>query len=109
MLFNIIVFILFALVNIAYLVANIIMSIISIQDGSTIKEILSEQDLVLGKVGVSLMYWPTFLVLYIKSLLPINTKSCFDIFDDVDVNDVEIDPYVSDEFDMFDDDGDFIF
>ena len=84
MLSNIIVFILFALVIIAYLVANIIMSTISIQDGSTIKEILSEQDLGLGKVCVSLMYWPTFLVLYIKSLLPINTKSCFDIFDDDD-------------------------
>ena len=102
-------FILFVLVIIAYLAANIIMSIVSIQYGSTIKEILSEQDLGLGKVGVSLMYWPTFLVLYIKSLLPINTKSCFDIFDDDDVNDVEIDPYVSDAFDMFDDDDDFIF
>lgn len=86
MLFNLIVFILFALVNIFYLVANIIMTTISIQDGTTIKDILKEQDFGIGKVGVSLMYWPTFLVLYIKSLLPINTKSCFDIFDD-DVND----------------------
>lgn len=87
MLFNLIVFILFALVNIFYLVANIIMTTISIQDGTTIKDILKEQDLGLGKVCVSLMYWPTLLVLYIKSLLPINTKSCFDIFDDVDDDD----------------------
>ena len=80
-------FILFVLVILAYLAANIIMSIVSIQDGSTIKEILSEQDFGLGKVCVSLMYWPTFLVLYIRSLLPINTKSCFDIFDDDDDDD----------------------
>ena len=70
--------ILFLLVIIAYLAANIIMTTISIQYGSTIKEILSEQDFGLGKVGVSIMYWPAFVVLYIKSLLPINTTSCFD-------------------------------
>ena len=70
--------ILFTLVIIAYLAANAIMTIISFQDGSTIKELLNEQDFGLGKVGVSLVYWPTFLVLYIKSLLPINTTQCFD-------------------------------
>lgn len=70
--------ILFVLVIIAYLAANIIMTIISIQYDSTIKEILSEQDFGLGKIGVSIVYWPTFVVLYIKSLLPINTTSCFD-------------------------------
>lgn len=69
--------ILFVLVIIAYLTANIIMSTISIQYRNTIKDILDEQDFGLGKVGVILVYWPTFVVLYIKSLLPINTKSCF--------------------------------
>jgi hypothetical protein len=54
------------------------MSTISIQYGNTIKEILSEQDFGLGKIGVSIVYWPTFIILYIRSLLPINTKSCFD-------------------------------
>ena len=70
--------ILFVLVIIAYLTANVIMTIISFQYGNTIKDILNEQDFGLGKIGVSLVYWPTFVVLYIKSLLPINTKSCFD-------------------------------
>ena len=70
--------ILFVLIIIAYLTANIIMTIISIQYGSTIKEILSEQDFGIGKIGVSIVYWPAFVVLYIRSLLPINTTSCFD-------------------------------
>ena len=70
--------ILLILVIIAYISANIIMTTISFQYGNTIKDILNEQDFGLGKVGVSLVYWPTFVVLYIKSLLPINTKSCFD-------------------------------
>lgn len=70
--------ILFVLVIIAYISANVIMTIISFQYGSTIKELLDEQDFGLGKIGVSLVYWPTFVVLYIKSLLPISTKSCFD-------------------------------
>lgn len=66
--------ILFVLIIIAYLTANIIMTIISIQSSNTIKELLDEQDFGLGKVGVTLVYWPAFVVLYIKSLLPINTK-----------------------------------
>jgi hypothetical protein len=66
--------ILFVLVIIAYLTANIIMTIISFQYGSTIKDILNEQDFGLGKVGVILVYWPAFVVLYIKALLPSNTK-----------------------------------
>lgn len=70
--------ILFVLIILAYLAANIIMSTISIQYGSTTKEILLEQDFGLGKIGVSIMYWPTFVVLYVRSLLPINTTSCFD-------------------------------
>lgn len=70
--------ILFVLVIIAYLVANVIMTVISIQFGNTTKNIINEQDFGLGKIGVSLVYWPTFVVLYVKSLLPINTKSCFD-------------------------------
>ena len=81
--------ILFVLVIIAYLAANIIMSTISIQYGSTIKEILSEQDFGLGKIGVSIVYWPTFVVLYVKSLLPINTTSCFDEDFEEDFEEVE--------------------
>lgn len=70
--------ILFVLVIIAYITANVIMSTISIQYGSIVSDILSEQDFGFGKIGVSIMYWPTFVVLYIKSLLLINTTSCFD-------------------------------
>lgn len=81
--------ILFVLVIIAYLTANIIMSTISVQYGSTIKEVLNEQDFGLGKIGVSIMYWPTFVILYIKSLLQINTKSCFDEEDFEDFEEVE--------------------
>ena len=81
--------ILLTLVIIAYFAANIIMSNISIQYGSTIKEILSEQDFGLGKVGVSLVYWPTFVLLYLKSLLPINTTSCFDEDFEEDFEEVE--------------------
>ena len=75
--------ILFVLVIIAYLTANIIMTIISFQFDNTIKDILDEQDFGLGKVGVILMYWPAFIILYIRSLRPINTKSCFDEFEEV--------------------------
>lgn len=81
--------ILFVLVIIAYLTANAIMTTISIQYGSTIKEILSEQDFGLGKIGVSIVYWPTFVVLYIRSLLPINTISCFDEDFEEDFEEVE--------------------
>jgi hypothetical protein len=78
MLSNVILFVLFVLVVIAYVSANVIMSVIAIKDDNTITDLLSEQDYGLGKIGVSLVYWPTFVVLYIKSLLPIDTKSCFD-------------------------------
>jgi hypothetical protein len=54
------------------------MTIISIQYGSTIKEVLNEQDFGLGKIGVSLMYWPTFIILYIRSLRTINTNFTFE-------------------------------
>jgi hypothetical protein len=77
--------ILFVLVIIAYIVANVIMTIISIQSDNTIKDILDEQDFGLGKVGVILMYWPAFVILYIRSLRPINTKSCFDEEDFLEV------------------------
>lgn len=78
MLSNMVLFVLFVLVVLAYVVANAIMSVIAIKDDNTISDILSDQDYGFGKVGVSLMYWPTFIVIYIKSLLPIHTKSCFD-------------------------------
>lgn len=78
MLSNVILFVLFVLVVFAYVSANVIMTVIAIKDDNTVSDILSEQDYGLGKIGVSLMYWPTFITLYIKSLLPINTKSCFD-------------------------------
>ena len=81
--------ILFILIILAYLAANVIMTIISIQYGSTIKEVLNEQDFGLGKIGVLIMYWPTFVVLYIKSLLPINTTSCFDEDFEEDFEEVE--------------------
>lgn len=81
--------ILFVLVIITYLTANIIMTIISFQFDNTIKDILNEQDFGLGKVGVSLVYWPTFVVLYIKSLLPVSTKSCFDEDFEEDFEEVE--------------------
>ena len=81
MLSNVVLFVLFVLVVSAYIVANIAMTTIAIKDGSTVSDILSDQDYGLGKVGVSLMYWPTFIALYIKSLLPINTKSCFDDYE----------------------------
>jgi hypothetical protein len=66
------------------------MTIISFQYGNTIKDILNEQDFGLGKIGVSLVYWPTFVVLYIKSLLPINTKSCFDEMEDNELTSEQI-------------------
>lgn len=75
--------ILFILVVIAYTAANIIMTTLSIQYGSTIKEILAEQDFGLGKIGVSIMYWPTFVVLYIRSLRSIDTNYSFENEDEV--------------------------
>jgi hypothetical protein len=88
MLSNVILFVLFVLVVIAYVSANVIMSVIAIKDDNTITDLLSEQDFGLGKIGVGIMYWPTFVALYIKSLLPINTSSCFDEeeFEEVDDN-----------------------
>ena len=71
------------LVIIAYTAANIIMTTLSIQYGSTIKEILDEQDFGLGKIGVSIMYWPTFVVLYIRSLRSIDTNYSFENEDEV--------------------------
>ena len=82
MLSNVILFVLSALVVLSYVLANVIMTIIAIKDGSTVSDVLNEQDYGLGKVGVGIIYWPTFIVLYIRSLLPINTKSCFDEEDD---------------------------
>lgn len=78
MFINILLNLTFVLIIAAYAAANIIMTILAIEDGNTIKDILSEQDIGLGKVGVSIMYWPTFAILYIRSLRRINTDYSFE-------------------------------
>ena len=70
--------ILFSLVIAAYVAANIILSVIAIKEDCTISELIVEQDFGLGKIGVSIMYWPTFVVLYIRSLRPVDTNYSFD-------------------------------
>jgi hypothetical protein len=66
------------LIVILYAIANIILTTIAIENGDTIQNILNEQDFGLGKIGVNLMYWPTFIVLYIRSLRPVNTNYSFE-------------------------------
>lgn len=78
MFINILLNLTFVLIIAAYAAANIIMTILAIEYGSTVKDILSEQDIGLGKVGVSIMYWPTFIILYIRSLRRINTDYSFE-------------------------------
>ena len=72
--------ILFILVVAAYVAANIILAYvaININGNDTVSDILNEQDFGLGKVGVIFMYWPALIVIYLRSLRPINTEFSFD-------------------------------
>ena len=65
------------LVAAAYIAANIVMVYIVIQDGSTVSDILSEQDFGLVKAGVVLIYWPALFFIYLRSLRHIDTSFSF--------------------------------
>ena len=67
------------LVILEIIVLNIILIKESIERELTFSEIIAEeQDTRLGRILMTLLTIPTFIVLSIKSLLPINTTSCFD-------------------------------
>ena len=71
--------ILLILVVIAYLTAQIILTVTSIQDGYTFKEVVNySQDKKVGKIFMTIFYLPARFIMYLYSLLPINTTSCFD-------------------------------
>lgn len=62
---------------------NTILTKEAIQRELTFSEIIAEnQDTRICKVFMILCCIPTFIILYIKSLLPVSTKSCFDEEDD---------------------------
>lgn len=71
--------VLFVLAIIAFTALNIILIKEAIERELTFSEIIAEnEDTHLGKILMISLSIPAFIVLYIKSLLPINTKSCFD-------------------------------
>lgn len=77
------------LVILAIITLNVILIKEAIERELTFSEIIEEdQDTRLGRILMTFLTIPTFIILYIKSLLQINTQSCFD----------------EDEFDCFDED-----
>ena len=90
MLINLINLILCVLVIIMITALNTILTKEAIQRGLTFAEIIAEnQDTKIGKVFMILSCIPTFIILYIRSLLPINTTSCFDEDFEEDFEEVE--------------------
>lgn len=81
--------IILVLVILAIITLNAILIKEAIERELTFSEIIAEeQDTRLGRILMTFLTIPTFIILYIKSLLPINTQSYFE----------------DDEFDCFDED-----
>lgn len=90
MLINLINFILCVVVIILIAALNTILTKEAIDRELTFSEIIEEnQDTKLGKFFMILSCIPAFIILYIKSLLPINTTSCFDEDFEEDFEEVE--------------------
>ena len=71
--------ILFVLVIITYALAQIILSVTSIRDGYTFKEVVNySQNKKVGKIFMTIFYLPAHFIMFLWSLRPIDTKSCFD-------------------------------
>ena len=78
MLLNIILFVLFTFVVIAITTLNTIMTKEALRRELTFSEIISEnQDTRISKILMGVLCIPCYIILKTKSLLPINTQSCF--------------------------------
>jgi hypothetical protein len=72
-------FIILVLVILAIITLNAILIKESIERELTFSEIIAEdQDTRLGRILMILLTIPTLIILSVKSLLPVNTQSCFD-------------------------------
>ena len=59
--------ILFYLVIVAYATLNTILTVLAIQYGNTVSDILSEQDHGFGKIFMFICYWPALIIIGIKN------------------------------------------
>lgn len=71
--------ILFILVVVTYVIANIILALVAVNQDDTFEDILTySQDTKLGKFLMSIFYLPVFVVLKIRSLRCIDTYYSFE-------------------------------